>query len=216
MISTRDLSGLPTIENLKTLTQSLSLLDAIVQRNRAYRYYFFDSRWGIEEQLASMDNGQGDSWVCVFAKAGALLKGFDHEAPMSPWNNKDHTVWPGILDDVPHTFQPIITEPALSSGDTTFCIWRAKHNTQWHRGRISFPPSDDPDGSAHLLSILDGNPRTYQQWAEEYYERPISVASVEHIYAHRTLTAAIVHDLNPDTSLSALADDISEIGYPIG
>jgi hypothetical protein len=101
-------------------------------------------------------------------------------------------------------------------GDTTFCIWQAKPDPEWQRGRILFPPGDDPDGSVHLLGILDGDPRTYQQWAEEYYARPISLPSVEHIYARKPLTEGIVHGLNPDTSLSSLANDIAEIGYATG
>ena len=44
MISTRDLSELPDVDGLRRLMQSLAMLDAIVCREREYRYFFFDSR----------------------------------------------------------------------------------------------------------------------------------------------------------------------------
>jgi hypothetical protein len=45
MISTRDLSALPTIETLRRLSQSLAMLDAIIVRDWDYRYYSFNSKW---------------------------------------------------------------------------------------------------------------------------------------------------------------------------
>jgi hypothetical protein len=214
MISTRNVYQLPEIDVLEKLTQSLAMLDAIIQRDWEGRYYSFNSKWDVREQMASMRNGQGDSWFCVFGEAGAFLKGFDHEAQMSSWHDGPRDVWPGVLDQVPDAFKQFLTEPAFSMEETTFCIWRLRGDTEWHTGDIPFPEGDDPDGSARLLSIFDGQPRTYQQWAEEYYEHPISLSAVEHIYAHEVLTDEVIHSLNPDTSLPELAEDISEIGYP--
>jgi hypothetical protein len=39
MISTRDLSHLPDIDHLKSLSQSLAMLDAILCPEWEYRYY---------------------------------------------------------------------------------------------------------------------------------------------------------------------------------
>ena len=78
--------------------------------------------------------------------------------------------------------------------DTTFCIWRAHADVAWRNGN---PVGMDPDGSAHLLSIFDGNPQTYSQWAEEYYKRLVSVVLVEHLYLHKPLTESVVRELNP-------------------
>lgn len=214
MISTRNLSELPSIDALRRMTQSLAILEAIIERNWEARYYSFNKHWSTGEQLASMRNGEGDEWFCVFTDQGAFLKGFDHEARMAPANNGAGKVWPGVLDSVPEPFQPFLTEPAFSMAQTTFCIWQLNRDLRWQRGTISFPENDDPDGSASLLAIFDGNPRTYQQWAEGYYDRPVSLSAVEHIYAYNPLTDDIVSDLNSDVSLSMLADDIAEIGYP--
>lgn len=215
MISTRDLTALPTIETLKKLTKSLAMLDAIIMREWDYRYYSFKSKWAEGEQMASMRNGQGDGWYCGFGLPGVFLKGFDHESEMSPWSMEISKVWPGVLDAVPDVFKSFATEPAFSMEDTTFCIWRGIQDAQWNAGKISFPAGDDPDGSEWMLSILDGNPNTYKSWAEDYYECPVSLPAVQQIYQHAPLTEELVQELNANVKFGALLADASEIGYPV-
>lgn len=207
MISTRDLSALPPINALKKLTQSLAMLDAIIQRDWSGRYYSFNAHWATDEQMASIRNGEGDDWFCVFSKDGAFLKGLYHESAMARG-------WPGLLESVPGVFKPLLSEPAFSIEYTSFFIWRTYDDDRWYTGNISYPQGDDPDGAAWMLAILDGNPISYQRSAEDYYKRPVSVLAVEHVYAHKQLTNEIVHSLNPETSLSGLAEDIAKIGYP--
>ena len=214
MISTRDLSALPTIETLKELMQSLAMLDAIIMREWDYRYYSFNSKWAEGEQMASMRNGEGDGWYCGFDVAGAFLKGFDHESEMSPWSMEISKVWPGVLDGVPGEFKSFATEPAFSMEDTTFCIWRKIQNAQWNTGKISYPAGDDPDGSEWMLSILDANPSTYTAWAEGYYERSVSLSAVQQIYGHAPLTQELAQELNANAVIESLLADAAEIDYP--
>ncbi len=218
MISTRDLSSLPDITGLKKLMQALAILDAIIMREWDYRYYSFDSKWSAGEQMASMRDGSGDEWFCLFNDVGAALKGFDHESVMSPWCNDGHTVWKGVLDAVPPVFSSFLNEPAFSMKDTTFCIWRTNEDSAWRVGKIEFPggPEDDADGSQGLISILDGKPATYQSWAEEYYERPVSLAAVERIYAHEHLTDELTRELNLEIELKTVSPDAAQIAYPMG
>ncbi len=215
MISTKDLSALPTIDTLKRLAQSLAMLDAIIMREWDYRYYSFNSKWAEGEQMASMRNGQGDGWFCAFGLPGASLKGFDHESEISPWNMETPKVWPGVLDSVPEGFKAFATEPAFSMNDTTFCTWRGVRDAQWNTGKILYPAGDDPDGSAWVLSILDGNPNTYEEWAQDYYERPISLSAVQQIYGHLPLTRELVHQLNATTDFESVLADAAEIDYPV-
>src|SRR5712691_5469458 len=165
MTSTRDLSTFPTIETLRRLSQSLAMLDAIIMREWDYGYYSFNSKWAEGEQMASMRNGQGEAWFCGFGLPGAFLKGFDHESKMSPWNMETPKVWPGVLDNIPEDFKPFATEPAFSMNDTTFCTWRGVRDAQWNTEKFSYPEGDDPDGSAWMLAVLDGNPDAYKAWA---------------------------------------------------
>jgi hypothetical protein len=215
MISTRNLSALPTIEQLIQLTKSLATLDAVIERNWQWRYYSFNSRWDENEQLASMRNGEGDAWFCVFGPQGAFLKGFDHECIMARRINDTGTIWPEVLSEVPKEFEAFAKEPAFSMQETTFSIWRGVQDHQWRKGRIEYPEGNDPDGSAKLLRILDRNPNTYRQWAEGYYRRPISLRAVEHIYSHWPLTDAVVRELNVNIDMPGLSEDLKDIGYPL-
>ena len=191
------------------------MLDAIVERDWEYRYYSFNSKWADYGEMASMRNGQGDSWFCVFSSKGVFLKGFAHESTMSPWNREDERVWPGVLDNVPSIFEACATEPAFSMSDTTFCIWRAAEGKRWETGNISFPAENDPDGSAWMLAILDGNPLTYKEWADEYYDRSISAGAIEQIYQASPLRPDLVRELNPSIDFASIITDATEIGYPV-
>jgi hypothetical protein len=212
-ISTHDLSGLPDVLDLKSLCQSMALLDAILCPTWEYRYYSFNSNWGKETALASMRDGQGDHYFCVFTSRGAVLKGFAHESAMSPFRSDPPRIWPGVLDGVPSIFRKILNEPSLAIEETTFCIWRGSEDPVWRRGDIRFPDITEADGSAGLLELLDGRPRTYCQWARMYYEREVDLDPVMHIYRHEPLTDEIIRALNPDVSLQDLKDDLAEIGY---
>jgi hypothetical protein len=218
MISTRDLSPLPDIPALKKLMQSLAMPDAILMPEWQYRYYSFNSAWSVGGQMGSMRDGSGDEWFCLYDASGAALKGFDHESLMSPWANDDHTLWKGVLDQVPAIFSSFLNEPAFSMENATFCIWRTHQDSAWKVGDIGFPgeEDEDPDGSASLLSILDGNPETYKNWAEEYYERPVSLSAVQRIYQHEPLTIQLVKELNPEIEWETIKADSREIGYPVG
>ena len=99
-------------------------------------------------------------------------------------------------------------------GETTFCIWRKHGDGAWRHGTILFPDAPDPDGSAELLAMLDGNPATYQAWAEEYYECALGLAVITQLYEHAPLTHDLVRAINDAAELADLVEDIDEIGYP--
>src|SRR5215475_4439912 len=89
-------------------------------------------------------------------------------------------------------------------------------NSGWgFREGQDYPEGEnDPDGSDQMLSILNGDPTAYQEFAESYYERKIPLSTIKHIYEHNSLTGEIVRLLNQDISIGELQTDIEEIGYP--
>ncbi len=139
MISTRDLSSLPDVPRLKALLQSMAMLDAILEPQWQYRYYSFNRHWSVGRQMGSMRNGCGEEFFALFNSSGCWIKGFDHEAPMTPYLAKPIRVWPGVLDSVPAEFADCLREPAFSLEDTTFCIWRRHGEHGWQLGPVSFP-----------------------------------------------------------------------------
>ncbi len=214
MVTKKRLEAIPDISSLKKLSQSLAMLDAIMSPEWDYRYYSFNSNWTAGEMMASMRNGSGDEYFILFNSQGAIMKGFAHESAMSPWANEPEQVWRGVLDEVPNEFAEFLTEPAFSITATTFCIWRRNTDGAWQTGPIDYPNEEDPDGSEDLLLVLDGNPSTYREFAEEYYECSIDLEAVSSIYQHQTLTAETINALNPEVALEGLASDLEEIAYP--
>jgi hypothetical protein len=215
LISSRNLHRLPSIDELAELMQSLAMLDAVLETTWSARRHHFNHRWAVGAQLGSINTVEGDSVYGVFTTDGALLKGFDHESPMSPWHNANEGVWPGVLGNLPPLFRDILLDPSLSFFQTTFCLWQFRGEGGWKRGKIRFPTGLDPDGSERLIEVLDGNPATYKRWAERYFERSVDIKAVKGIYCRLPLTYAMVSLLNPDRNLLTLKKDAEEIGYPL-
>jgi len=210
----KTLLTLPDVEPLKKLSQSLAMLDAIMSPEWEYRFYSFNSKWSENEMMASMRNGSGDDYFILFNKHGAIIKGFAHESSMSPYANDPKKVWQGIFEDVPKEFESFLSEPAFLIEDTTFCVWRQNEDSNWRIGEINYPKDEKPDGLEDLLFILDGNPQTYKEFAEEYYETEIDISDIKEIYEHKPLSEKLVKKLNHEVSLKELRKDIDEIGYP--
>jgi hypothetical protein len=207
------------MDELRRVCQSLAMLDAIICPDWEYRYFSFNSKWDSGKMMASMRNGCGDELFILFAQHGAIIKGFWHESPLSPYGNRGK-VWEGILTEAPQEFGEFLAEPAFSINDITFCIWWLKSQAQWQVGQVLLPEEivreyEDPDGSEFLLGELDGNPLSYQKYAREYFEKEIALDAIKHIYSHKLLTGELIRILNPEISLNDLAADIDEIGYPL-
>lgn len=210
-------AALPDIATLRDRSRALAMLDAILDPGSESRYYSFDAHWDAGKELAAMDNGSGDSYAIVFSKAGAFIRGFDHESPMSPAVN-DQQVWPGLVDTVPAVFADHLHEPAFSFDgvfEATACLWRQADDERWHAGDITFPGRADPDGARWLFRMLtEATPAAYLRFAQDYYECEVDADAVAEIYALRPLTDDIVGKLNPEMSTGDLAAEVSRIGYP--
>ncbi|MEU4219689.1 hypothetical protein [Actinoplanes sp. NPDC026623] len=209
--------ALPDIATLRRRSQALATLDAIMSPDWESRYFSFDSRWGPEEEMASMRNGSGDAYSIVFSPAGAFIRGFDHESVMSPYRSGQ--MWPGLVAAVPDVFAGSLNEPAFSHKDgvleATVCLWRQRGDDRWHTGDIELPDGDDPDGANGLFeTLLDGTGIAYQRFAQDYYEATVHEDAVAEILALSSLTDELVQRLNPDARLADLAEDLAEIRYP--
>lgn len=216
MISTRHLAGLPQPDALRRILQALAMLDAILEEEWEYRYYSYNAKWSDTEEMASMRNGSGDDFFAVFDTAGCFLRGFDHESAMTPWRKTPPGIWPGVLDEVPPQFKSSLEEPAFHMEDTTFCIWRLAGESTWSRSTIDFPPGDDdPDGSLWMLSALDGNPETYQSYADEYFELDVELNAIARVFAHEPLSAELLRAFPSSRTMQDLISDAAEIGYPV-
>jgi hypothetical protein len=71
------------------------------------------------------------------------------------------------------------------------------------------------------LSILDGNPETYKEFADQYFVQEDGAPNdyplpmIQHVFQRLPLSEETVQSLNPRTRLADLESEIYEtIGYP--
>lgn len=215
MVSTRSLHLLPDVEPLRRACQAMATLDAVLSPDWEFRYYTYQKNWDRDRQLASMRDEGGDEWFLLFCPAGVILKGFVPDAAMAEPVARSGRPWPGVMDDVPPAFRELFGDERLAARRATFCVWRPAGDEQWHRGHVQFPAGPDPDGSEHLMAILDCEPVTYARWAEQYYEIEIPFIEVRRIFMHRPMTEEMAKALNPQAEWGALIEELDRIGYPI-
>jgi len=65
--------ALPDIATLRDRCRALAILERILTSRGTVRYAF-DSRWRHGVEMASMDNGAGDSFSIAFTPAGAFVR----------------------------------------------------------------------------------------------------------------------------------------------
>lgn len=142
-----------------------------------------------------MRNGSGNEYSIVFSAAGAYVRGFCHESPMSPYGN-DGEPCPGVIDEVPDLFKPCVEESAFTDEDdlpvVTACLWRGATDERWHHEAVDFPEGAlDPDGATGLFELLVGrSPEAFQRFAEDCYEVSIDLGAVSHVFALRAAEPA--------------------------
>lgn len=238
-LSTRNLMGLPGIDEFKKICQAMAIIEVILIPDDPYlnKYHYYNSKWAPGEEMASMDDGEGDTFFLLFTVHGAIMLGFAHESEMTPY--KHGKLWPGLIEKVPTEFQPALQEVAFSPEDLTFCIWRAHSDGTWQRGDIQFPFRDGDktglisrssppgyydylDGSGEMLFVFDSKPETYVQWANDYFYdgpdfigRVMPLEIVKRIFSHEPLTNELVKALNPECNLMMISKEVEEIGYPV-
>ena len=195
--------------------QSLAMLDAILfPDDWDMRWHSFDARWAPGERVLSMRDGEGDFWFLLLTKRGAVLHAFAHEHTMSPWSHKRSKErggpkpFPGLFEGFPKELAYAKTAASFceDKNEVTFVAWWTGDGP-WKRGPV-------PDGSSDLFMLLDAKPKTYVKWAKRYAEERIALADVEHVYAHRALTKALVKRMSSDADFRDVAREAKSIGYP--
>jgi hypothetical protein len=190
---------LPSIEDIKRLSQSLAMLDLILIQEWEYRYFSFNSTWDSGEMMASMRNGEGDEYFILFSKDGVAGKIFLKNIESA--KSKD------LLHMIPDEFSSFKTEPAFKLDYISCCFWKKHSDNQW---RVSPALEKIP-----LLKFIVGKEKYYQEWAEEYLGVDLEGKVVTSIFEHVPLSNNLVHRLNEDVSLGDIMEDVKEIGYPI-
>jgi hypothetical protein len=214
-------SRLPGPATLRAWSVSMAALDAVLCPEREYRLYSYDAAYADGEAMASMDNGAGDTYAILFTPAGVLVRGFDHEAPLSPFTQDPPAPFPGLLESVPARLADTLgAAPYVLDGVplVTVLLWRLTDAPGWTVAPVEYPRTWDEqhldvDGARWLFSGLDGDPDTYVDHARDYFERAVDRALVEHFFSHSVATAEIVRALGADPA--AVLPELHAMGYPV-
>ena len=207
MISTKNYNLLPDRRSLESICKAISVLDAIISQEWQYRYYSFNSKWSANERCLQLRNGSGDEMHVLFREDGCAINGFAHE-----YEQQDKSK---LTNNLPAIFNEFIFgEPVISIG-TTFCLWTTELKN-WQVGQLeSFE-----DNSEEMLTIFDGQPQTYINWATKYFEEcykesGIPLDTVTKIYSRQALTKEMVLSIvDKLEDWEQLEKDLIEIDYP--
>jgi len=188
---------LPEPESLKKLMIVQAALNTILCETEWLRYHRFVQELDEGVCVAKIDNGAGDHLILLFSVEGSIIKGFDHESPLSPYAQDEHRVWPGIYDNVPSELFSHLEHEGIAKEDVTFCIWRKNSDSSWQKGKVKMPRGAD-DGSAFLIGAIYRTPEEFVQFAKDYYELALPAEVVEQVYEGVPITIEMIQMLNPD------------------
>lgn len=195
---------------LERRLQSLAVLTEILSWDLGEPIVSFDCRWRNGARRAIIDDYQGDRVYAVFSSVGALLEGSVHDCPFAKKKVRANT----LRNSVPDLLRRFVDDALIEGTSVTFNGWRMLDDRKWSSGCELPSCGNDLDGADHILSIVEYGPESFQEWAEENYERDVDIEIIEHIYTHKSLSENIVRNLNPSVSLGQVASEIDQIGYP--
>lgn len=208
MPSTKDLSGLPAPSELRDAMQFSAMLDIVLCDEQWLRSYDFQPKWSDGIAMAKYDNGGGNDMFVFFRGRDTIIKGFDHESPVSPHAREEYAVWPGIYDGVPSSLDELFDDAAVERDEVTFCVWHT--SGKWCCGSMTFPEQED-DGSSYLLGAIRVDSGSYCDWAGDYYGRELNNASIASVYSGKLLDAELIAAINPDRDVNAALAELSEV-----
>jgi hypothetical protein len=190
-------------------------LDTVLCRNPVLRYHTFTPGRLPGVDVGVLDHGSGDELFCLLdSRHGCLIKGFDHESPMSPHAQEEFRTWDGVLDEAPPELLAHLGASEFRRDETTFCIWRGRTDEHWWQGEVR-----EPDGGEWSVALLDHiflDAGSYLDWAREYYNRKdIPSGPVAAVYGSCRADEAGVRAMNPRADLATVRRDLAVMGVTL-
>ena len=150
------LRRLPAPSIVRSHLRVLAMLDAIVSPSQ--RSFEYHPQWRKDEQMGAFKDAEGDCFFAWFCAHGAVIRGFAHESPMSPYRVRPPQHWPAIWDGLPASLAYAKTEPAFGGDDVTFACWAPDQAGFWQAGKVK-PPKGKEVLAAVNKQRAEGNPK---------------------------------------------------------
>jgi hypothetical protein len=164
--------------------------------NWELRYFSFNQGWDVEadESMASMRDGEGQSYFIVFSPAGAIGKVYDPQIGKIDLQ----------LEHIPSCFSSFLNEPAFDIGISSYLFWFQKDDENWST-------LANNEASFEALSCLNYSSEQYVEWAEIYYDGNWNRAALIGIFETLSINDRVIANANVNLSMADLEEDIFEI-----
>ncbi|NMI05732.1 hypothetical protein HF638_17270 [Paenibacillus sp. SZ31] len=211
-------------DTLRKRMRILAALDIIFSEEEWLRVHHYEAELQPGVAWGSINNGASDHLHVLFTNSGTLIKGFDHESPLSPHAREDGEIYPGMYDEVPKTLMAVLRdhEETLDMEDVTFCLWQEGDDLQWKVGnwiQQAMAEEDEADargGAEFLLGYIEKNSDDYVDWAKGYYDLlDLPLEAVAEVYEEKPVTASLIKQLCPERDVAAALDELQQRGYPV-
>ncbi|MDR6718350.1 hypothetical protein [Paenibacillus sp. 2003] len=209
---------------LRKQMRILAALDIIFSEEEWLRVHHYEAELQPGVAWGSINNGAGDHLHVLFTNSGTLIKGFDHESPLSPHAREDGEIYRGMYDEVPETLMAVLRdeEETLDLEDVTFCLLQEGNDLPWKVGnwiQMAMAEEDKADargGAEFLLGYLEKNPEEYADWAKGYYDLPdLPLEAVAEVYEEKPMTASLIKQLCPERDVAVVLDELQQRGYAV-
>ncbi|WKL03295.1 hypothetical protein Q0F98_06490 [Paenibacillus amylolyticus] len=209
---------------LRKRMRILAALDIIFSEEEWLRVHQYEDKLQPGVAWGNINNGAGVHLHVLFTNSGTLIKGFDHESPLSPHAREDGEIYPGMYDEVPEALMTVLRdhEETLDMEDVTFCLWKEGNDLSWKVGnwiQLAMTEEDEADargGAEFLLGYLEKNTEDYVDWAKGYYDFPdLPLEAVTDVYAEKPVTASLIKQLCPERDVAAALDELQQRGYAV-
>ncbi|HLP11261.1 MAG TPA: hypothetical protein VK177_04955 [Flavobacteriales bacterium] len=212
--STEKLEGFHSPSDLKEIMRKLAALEIIFIKKEDdwLRFFHYVKNWVDGVDYAGMDNGSGDNMHMFFTPAGTLIKGFDHESPVSPHAADVYEIRKGMYDGAPDHLMRLLDDPSIEKDDTTFCIWHSHNSQEWEKGPVELKDDED-DGSGWLLGEISATAEAFKDWADDYHEVDSPLETLQKFFAGEKLTDEMILAINPKAEISAVKAELANIGF---
>ncbi|MCX4538999.1 hypothetical protein OHA79_52620 (plasmid) [Streptomyces sp. NBC_00841] len=203
---------LPSAEELRIRSQALAVLDAIACPDADLRAFTFENT-REKGAKAEMRDGVGGEFTIYFTQAGVFARGFDHESPMSPYRESPPVVWPGLTEEIPAEFLPLLNQRVVAGSNSvplaTVLFWLRAEGTTWKTSGVDVPDAVivDADGAEILFGqYVDDQPVAYVERAEEIFEIAMDAELVERVMRKARIDRSLVGALNPEADYQELTE----------
>ncbi len=202
---------------MKELLKKQAILDIIVvpEHDEWRRLVSYEYDKTKQSDVFHINNGAGDHLFAIFSPKGAIIKGFDHESCLSPYQNEDEQTAETIYANVPPELLALLDDETEKE-EVTFCIWQYPGETNWHKNDIVLPDfcwdedrtQPEDGGQAFLMSFIFSNAEEWYEWASIYYElQEEAWDAAARLYETGEITRSMVMDLNPDRDYDTIIDE---------